>query len=809
MKSLPLWQRVSLQITVPIVLIAFIILGALSYYLIKVQQEEAFQRAELELRSMVVVAQGSMNRIFAINRADAVAELLSEIHVHPQVQHAAVLDTEGEFLRYYNVNIVDPSVAEFIADFPVDDLRRAARSGVTQIRYHQPHNHFVAIVPVLSGPELGIELRRNLLVVSYAHGNAWYKISAIAFDELIIFVSVLFVLGVLLWLGLQAVIARPISELVGRLRQFANHETVQPLQGRRYNELSLLGEALVSAANVREQYERRLHKLSAAVEQSSDSIIITDLQARIEYVNQAFTTITGYHADEVIGRNPKFLASGNTPKSTYESMWSALIQGKVWQGELYNRRKDGQEYREWATISPLRDDHGSITHYLASKQNITEKRAAEAQLQYLAYYDVLTGLPNRAKCLELLGEFLEQRVARKFGAVVLFDLDGLQRINDVRGFEFGDKLLLAISERLMAITRHQTGAVLGNLGGDLFSLMLPATSEREHILVHAKVLVQEILEEISREIVISAESLTITASAGMVLYPEFGDVPEAIIRHAETAVHNAKDAGGNQLAVYNPAYSYQLEQRFEIERELRDAITLNQLELYLQPQQHTDGSMVGVEVLCRWLHPERGMVPPGLFIDIAEKSDLIVELGDWILHQAVLLLAKLPSHMTLAINISPRQFRKYDFVYKIERLLLRSGIEPQRLVLEVTENLFVEDFTDIALKMNTLKQSGVQFSIDDFGTGYSSLGYLNQLPLDELKIDKSFIDGIGDEQKEKLVETVISMGKHMGLRVVAEGVETPQQVDYLRAQAADIICQGYYFAKPMPAAELIESLNEN
>lgn len=806
MKALRIWQRLSLQITIPIVVIALIILGALSYYLIKMLQEEAFARAELELRSMVVVAQGSMNRIFAINRFDALAELLSEIYVHPQVLHAAVLDSNGQFMAYYNANIIDPSIHNFIADVPQSALQAASRSGVTQIVYHSQHKHFVAIVPVLTGPELEAELKRNILLISYAHDDTWYKLSSLALNELLIFVSVLFVLGVLLWLGLQLVIVRPVSSLVHQLERFAKRQPLVPLEGRRYNELNLLGEALLNAANAREQYEQRLNKLSAAVEQSSDSIVITDLKARIEYVNQAFTDITGYSSAEVIGCNPKLLASGHTPHSTYEAMWSALTQGKVWQGELYNRRKDGSEYREWATISPLRNEHGEITHYLASKQNITEKRAAEAQLQFLAYYDVLTGLPNRAKCLELLGELMQQRVPRKYGVVVLFDLDGLQRINDVRGFEFGDKLLLAVSERLSTVTRHQSGAILGNLGGDLFALLVPANNEREHILAHAKVLVQEILETLSRELIINNESLTITASAGMVMYPEYGDTAEAIIRHAETAMHSAKESGGNQLAVYNPAYSYQLEQRFEIERELRDAIALGQLELYLQPQQHTNGDIVGVEVLCRWHHPVRGTIPPSVFIDIAEKSDLIVELGDWILSEAVKVLNKLPEHMTLAVNISPRQFRKYDFVFKVERLLLHSGCAPSCLILEVTENLFVEDFDDIALKMQTLKQSGVQFSIDDFGTGYSSLGYLNQLPLNELKIDKSFVDGIGHPHKEKLIETVISMGKHMGLRVVAEGVETAEQVCYLQSQSADIVCQGYYFAKPLPASTFIASM---
>jgi len=281
------------------------------------------------------------------------------------------------------------------------------------------------------------------------------------------------------------------------------------------------------------------------------------------------------------------------------------------------------------------------------------------------------------------------------------------------------------------------------------------------------------------------------------MYPEFGDTPESIIRHAETAVHHAKETGGNQLMVYNPSYSYALEQHFEIERALRDAIGTEQLQLHMQPQQLPDGKLVGIEILCRWQHPELGDVSPGVFIPIAEKSDLIVQLGKWIITRALEIAAELPEDLTVAINISPRHFRKYDFVYFIERQLVRSGVSPNRLILEITENLLVDDIQDITLKMKTLKETGVQFSIDDFGTGYSSLSYLTTLAIDELKIDQGFVQGIGHSNQDKIVETIISMGQHLGLRIVAEGVETKEQLDFLQRLSTDVVCQGYYFHKPI------------
>lgn len=805
--KLPLHRRLSIQITVPIVIIALFILASLSYYLIKAQQEESYRRAELELRSMVIVAQGSLSRILAVGRNDLLAELISEMRVHPQVQHVFLLDSNGEFIADYTVNRASRAVAEFVHELDPALLQQVATTEETDISYHQEHKHFVALVPVIAESTISQQVRRNIFVVVYDHDYSWLQLSSLAIFELGLFLAVLLTLGLLFWLGLQFAIVRPVKTLMIGVERLARRESLDDLHVPAYNELRLLKMALINAAKSRDKYEERLRRLTTAVEQSNDSIIITDLDNRIQYVNKTFTEITGYSADEVMGRDPKLLASGKTSRETYQAMWDALRQGKTWQGELFNRRKDGVEYREWATISPLRNDHGEIINYLASKQNITERRAVEAQLNFLANYDARTGLPNRPQCIAILNNLISQCRPPYLGAALLFDVDDLQRINDVRGFEFGDEILLIISQRINQAIKQDRDAQLGSLGGDLFIVMVPPVYEPDELQLRMLRLVDAVLREVSRPMNVRGERITVTMSAGLVVYPDFGDTAEAVIRHGETAVHHAKDAGGNQLMTFNPAYREELEQHFEIETALRDAIGTTQLHLALQPQHTPDGTMHGVEVLCRWQHPERGRIAPGVFIPIAERSDLIVHLGRWIVAEALQTAAQLPEHLTVAINVSPRHFREADFVPYMLEQIERSGVNPARLVLEVTENLLVDDLQGITDKMNQLKVIGVQLSIDDFGTGYSSLSYLSQLPIDELKIDQGFVQGIGCDSRSKIVETIVSMGQHLGLRIVAEGIETKEQLDFLANLSEHIVCQGYYFHVPMPLSALLEELS--
>lgn len=800
MYKLRWWQRLSVQITLPMLVAMLAILVGLSYFMIAAQQQAALRSAQLELRTSLAVAQGSFNRMYTSDRTIAIPELLSEIHVHPRIANAVIVNAGKELVAVYEPNLIQGDVQRFIDEVDADLLARVAATGKTNIRFHPEHSHLVAAAPIIESLSVNRQTQRNVLVVEYMHAPHWYQLAGIPWWPLGLLLLLFFVVGLALWLGLQRFIAQPASKLVTAVAQLGRHGFVndQQLPLRLPNEFGVLAHNIRQASKERRHREAQLRKLSAAVEQANESIMITDLDGKIEYVNPAFCETTGYSADEVIGKNPRILSSGRTPDSDYEALWQCLSEGKTWQGELYNQTKDGVEFREWATISPLRDDQGRTSHYLASKLNITQRVEAEAKIEYLAYYDVLTELPNRTSCIQHLARVLSTANTNKFGAVALFDLDGLQRINDVRGFEFGDAILKATASRIRACVANEDGAFVANLGGDLFAVVLaPQLQTSEQVLADAQLLVKLILGEISQPLRVQGEQLSVTASAGIIIYPENSESADAIIRHAETAVHSAKDAGGNQTSIYDVSYSTELEKRYEIERELREAINGEGLELYLQPQMSKAEELVGVEVLVRWQHPDKGMISPADFIPIAEQTDLIVDLGKWIVRHALLELKRLPAPLTLAINISPRQFRKYDFVYCIERALEESGADASRLVLEVTENLFVDDTNEIALKMKTLQQSGVQFSIDDFGTGYSSLAYLRKLPLQELKIDKSFVQEIENAEQRTIVDSVIAIAKNLGLRIVAEGVETRAQADYLASRDESVVLQGYLFDKPL------------
>ena len=804
MRRLRWWQRLSVQITIPMFVAMLAILLGLTYFMIAAQQQAALNSAQLELRSSVAVAQGSFNRMYTADSTETIPELISEMHVHPRIRNAVIVSVRKDLVAAYEPHLIKGDLQRFLDTVGTDPVQQASNTGKTFIEYHPEHSHLVAAVPIIESLSVNRQSQRNVLLVEYVHAPHWYQLASVPWLPLGLLLLLFFLIGFGLWFSLQRFIARPANKLVAAVTQFGRHGFVNDsrLPLRLPNEFGILAHNVRLAAKERRHREAKLRQLSAAVEQANESIMITDLAGNIEYVNPAFCATTGYSSEEVIGKNPRLLASGRTPASEYQALWQCLSEGKTWQGELYNKTKSGQEFREWATISPLRDEHGNVTQYLASKLNITQRVEAEAKIEYLAYFDALTELPNRTSCIQHIASLVTAAHKGEHGAVILFDLDGLQRINDVRGFEFGDAILKATARRLRAVVANEQNAFVANLGGDLFAVVLtPRKLEQKDVLADAQVLVKLILAELSQPLRVQDEQLSVTASAGIVIYPQDAESADAIIRHAETAVHTAKDAGGNQTAVYDVSYSDVLEKRYEIERELREAINGEGLQLHLQPQVGADKTLLGVEVLLRWQHPEKGMISPAEFIPVAEQTDLIVDLGKWIVRHALLELKRLPAPLTLAINISPRQFRKYDFVYCTERALEESGADPSRLVLEVTENLFVDDTEDIVLKMKALQQSGVQFSIDDFGTGYSSLSYLRKLPLQELKIDKSFVQAIDDAEQRTIVDSVIAIAKTLGLRIVAEGVETQAQADYLASRDDKVVLQGYLFDKPLPTAE--------
>ncbi|MBU0500476.1 MAG: EAL domain-containing protein [Gammaproteobacteria bacterium] len=554
--------------------------------------------------------------------------------------------------------------------------------------------------------------------------------------------------------------------------------------------------------------ESSMRKLSQAVEQSPESIVITDLSGRIEYINETFTRNTGFSREEAIGRTMAIIRSGKTPRETYLDLWASLDRGEAWQGEFINRRKDRTEFVESAIISPVRQADGSVSHYLAIKQDTTETRLAQARIDSLTYYDQMTGLPNRSLLMDRLESALATAGRRsREGALILINLDRFNTLNDGHGHELGDRLLKAVSERIQALMRKDD--TLARLGADEFALLLQDVDDW-HLEVGRRALfvAEKIQATLSKPFVFAeGKDLQVTASISIALYPQNdADTPLEILRRAGTAMHRAKQSGGNQTTFFDAGMGEIARQRFQLEHELRRGLIRGELRLFLQPQVDTDGALLGAEALVRWLHPDRGLLPPAYFIPLAEESDLIVDIGVWVLSESCRLMAEQQAAgfpLRLSVNLSPRHFRKTGFVHWLRDLLEASGCNPSHLTLEVTEGLMIHDIDDVIAKMNDLAALGIRFSVDDFGTGYSSLAYLKSLPIHELKIDKTFIqDAPTDPSDAALVATILSVARHLNLHVVAEGIETAEQVAFLKPYEP-LIRQGYQFGRPEPAERLL------
>jgi diguanylate cyclase (GGDEF)-like protein/PAS domain S-box-containing protein len=560
-----------------------------------------------------------------------------------------------------------------------------------------------------------------------------------------------------------------------------------------------------------QEHADHLRKLLQAVEQSPQSIVITDLDGRIEYVNRFFLDNTGYQRAEVIGKTPSILGSQKTPRETYADLWRTLHQGRTWEGEFINQRKDGSEYVEWAIISPVRDDDGRMTHFIAVKEDVTAKRQAAADLYRLAYFDPLTGLPNRTKLIEeLAASAAASAQSGRLNALVLLDIDRFKLINDARDHASGDRLLLAFAGRVGNLLRGDD--LLARLSGDEFAIVVKdLQGDAEQARRYALGLCSELHAALRQPFAVDGDDVGITVSMGLTVYPRgAADSPSSVLRRADTAINRAKADGGNDTAYFDENMGAVAEERFKIERELRKAVPLNELRLYLQPQFRQDGSIIGAEALVRWQHPERGLVPPGLFIPLAEETDLIVDIGAWVLAEACRLLS-LPEYaaqpIRIAVNVSPRHFRKAAFVPWLRELLDATEADPHRLTLEFTEGLVMTDVDEVIGKMEILARLGIHFSVDDFGTGYSSLSYLKRLPIHELKIDQSFVqEAPSNAEDAALIETILAVAQHMALRVVAEGVETPEQASFLAARGT-MVYQGYLFGRPEPAESLLRRIN--
>ncbi len=542
--------------------------------------------------------------------------------------------------------------------------------------------------------------------------------------------------------------------------------------------------------------ELTLLKLSTAVEQSPISIVITNLEPRIEYVNAAFTRSSGYSAEEAIGKNPSLLQSGKTPQATYRAMWAQLSQGKPWQGELINMSKSGREYVEAVLISPVRNAAGEVVRYLSHKEDITGKKRAAERINELARHDPLTGLPNR----NLLHErFLRARAQNPALAVLWIDLDRFKEVNDTLGHQMGDMLLLEMARRLRAglglqdeLTRH---------AGDDFIALLPGADQHS-----AAKLAEALLLHLSQPVALGGQDIALTGSIGIALCPEDADSFDALLQRAETAMYRVKEEGRNRYSFSTPEMQERSARSLALGQALKLAQQRGELHLVYQPQVAlADGRLVGAEALLRWDSPQWGMVSPAEFIPLAEASRLIIPLGEWVLREALtqwgLWQAQGLAPPTVAVNLSAVQFEQADLPEVIERVLLQTGVPAHCLELELTEAVAMKHPEAAAQRIAALRRKGIWLSIDDFGTGYSSLSYLKRFKIDKLKIDQSFVRDLDRDADDQAIATaIIELARSLGLSTIAEGVETAEQLEWLRARGCEEV-QGYHISRPLLPAQ--------
>ncbi|MGV8894695.1 MAG: EAL domain-containing protein [Burkholderiaceae bacterium] len=550
----------------------------------------------------------------------------------------------------------------------------------------------------------------------------------------------------------------------------------------------------------RQQGEAQLRLAAQVFAQSGEGITITDAQRNILMVNRAFTVITCYSEAEVLGKNPSLLQSGRQDKEFYQSMRTTLNKHGHWQGEMWNRRKDGSIYSEWLSVSEVRDDQGNLTNYIGIFSDLSKYKAAQDHIQHLARFDALTGLPNRVLLTDRTNQALSMAQRSHTSLALLFlDLDRFKNVNDSLGHSIGDALLVALAQRLSAGVREQD--ILSRLGGDEFILVLPETDA-----AGAAHIARILLEAMAKPYQIKLHELTITASIGIALYPDNAVDFESLSKCADIAMYRAKHDGRNNFCFYSPEMQARSVRTLQLENALRRALERNQLELHYQPQVSLrDGSIIGAEALLRWNHPELGSISPCEFIPIAEDSGQILQIGEWVLRTAArqcrAWTETVLAPFTMAVNLSALQFRHPQLTALVMQIIEQEGLPPSCIELELTESAAMDNPLAAIAVMDSLHACGIRMSIDDFGTGYSSLSYLKRFQVYKLKIDQSFVRDIAaDPEDDTIVGAIISMAHSLGLQTIAEGVETEQQLAFLREQGCDEV-QGYYFSKPLPAEQ--------
>ena len=612
------------------------------------------------------------------------------------------------------------------------------------------------------------------------------------------------IIALLLWLFLYSQIS-PLGRAAKTIDAMtAGHEELRPLPLEGSTEIRLmldsfnrLQDRITEQQQTLHSREEQLRVAASVFEGTSEAIIVCAPDTRIINVNRAFCRMTGYTESELVGQTPKLLKSGQHTRSFYEELWASLQTTGQWQGEIWNRRKNGEIYPERTTISTLYDEAGGVLRYIALAADITANKKAENEINSLAFYDPLTDLPNRRLLLDRLRQAMAYGVrSANHGALLFIDLDNFKTLNDTLGHDTGDLLLRQVAQRLSSCVRE--GDTVARLGGDEFVVMLQDLSNDPlEAASLAEVVSEKLLAVCSQPYQLAGCTHHSTTSIGIALFVGHKESIDELMKRADLAMYQAKASGRNSLRFFDPEMQEAIMARVALEADLRQAIEKNEFHVCYQAQVDGDGRIAGVEALLRWQHPKRGLVSPLDFIPLAEDTGLILSVGHWVLETTCRQLAAWAArpemaNLTIAVNVSARQFRHREFTAQVLAILEQTGANPQRLKLELTESLLVDDVEDVIAKMTALRARGVSFVLDDFGTGYSSLSYLKRLPLDQLKIDQSFVqDILCNANDAAIAKMIVSL---------AEGVETEAQRDFLAHQGCRSY-QGFLCSRPLPLAE--------
>jgi diguanylate cyclase (GGDEF)-like protein/PAS domain S-box-containing protein len=616
--------------------------------------------------------------------------------------------------------------------------------------------------------------------------------------------------------------SRRISELLRWSQRIADGDLSNQLVSKAGDEVGQLTNAMGSmvrslagsrrelekARKDAEQTAEELRLYANAFDSSGEAMLISDPSNRIINVNATFVEQTGYTLDEVRGKNPRMLSSGTTPRAVYEDMWRSLQEHGYWSGEVSDRRKTGEAYPKWASISAIRDDDQVVKFYIASYSDISERKASEARIDYLAHHDPLTGLINRYNLENRLDQALRsaQRDNRCV-AVMFIDMDRFKNINDSLGHHIGDQLLMEVGRRLQDSVRDSD--IVARLGGDEFIVVLTRIKDE----MDAAPIAEKIQRSLGRPYSFDGKEMHTSPSIGIAVYPRDGEDGPTLMKNADTAMYHVKDHGRNNVEYFTSAMNVIASERLELETDLRQALRDGDLHLVYQPQvSAADGRCIGVEVLARWHHPRLGDIPPLRFIPIAEESGLIETLGEWVLDEACRQLSAWRAEgidsLRIAVNLSAHQLRSPDLVASVAALLQRHGLTGHDLQLEITESVAMEDPDCCIGYLQALRDIDIELAIDDFGTGYSSLAYLKRLPIQVLKLDRAFVRDIEtDPSDAEISAATLALAHNLGLKVTAEGVETEAQRDYLLQHRCDFM-QGFLFSKPLTAGEALDFIRK-